>query len=62
MWEEFQCRGAESESREELHGWGVRREIGDRGEECERWVSRANYAKHVRTCGRVDVGRAGGYR
>ena len=22
---------------------------------CKRWVSRANYARHVRTCGRVEV-------
>ena len=27
---------------------------------CKRWVSRANYARHDRTCGRVDVGGAGG--
>ena len=23
---------------------------------CKRWVSRANYARHVRACGRVEVG------
>ena len=27
---------------------------------CKRWVSRANYAWHVRTCESVDVGGAGG--
>ena len=26
--------------------------------ECKRWVSQANYARHARTCGRVDVGGA----
>ena len=31
---------------------GQRRQCGG----CKRWVSRANYARHVRACGRVEVG------
>ena len=27
---------------------------------CKRWVSQITYARHVRTCGRVDVGDVGG--
>ena len=34
-------------------GEGDRRQCGG----CKRWVSRANYARHVRVCGRVEVGR-----
>ena len=33
-------------------GEGDRRQCGG----CKRWVSWANYARHVRTCGRVEVG------
>ena len=42
-----------------MYGWGVRGE-GDwrQCKGCKRWVSRANYARHVRTCGSVDVGGA----
>ena len=43
---------------------------GETGEECgaggggvgKSWVSRANYARHVRACGRVEVGGAVGGR
>ena len=35
------------------------REIGGSGGGCKRWVSRANYARHVRACGRVEVGGGG---
>ena len=37
-------------------GEGYRRQCGG----CKRWVSRANYARHVRACGRVEVGGAVG--
>ena len=62
MWKGFRCGGAEGEPRQELYGWGVRGE-GDRRQcgGCKRWVSRANYARHVRACGRVeDEGAVGG--
>ena len=39
-------------------GEGDRRQCGG----CKRWVSRANYARHVRACGRVEVGGAVGGR
>ena len=35
-------------------GEGDRRQCGG----CKRWVSRANYARHVRSCGRVEGGGA----
>ena len=35
-------------------GEGDRRQCGG----CKRWVSRANYARHVRSCGRVEAGGA----
>ena len=35
---------------------GDRRQCGG----CRRWVSRANYARHVRACGRVEAGGGGG--
>ena len=37
-------------------GEGDRRQCGG----CGRWVSRANYARHVRACGRVEAGGAVG--
>ena len=39
-------------------GEGDRRQCGG----CRRWVSRANYARHVRACGRVEAGGAVGGR
>ena len=39
-------------------GEGDRRQCGG----CKRWVSRANYARHVRSCGRVEAGGAVGGR
>ena len=40
-----------------VRGEGDRRQCGG----CKRWVSRANYARHVRACGRVEaVGAVGG--
>ena len=36
-------------------GKGDRRQCGG----CKWWVSRANYARHVRACGRVEVGGGG---
>ena len=36
------------------------REIGRQCGGCKRWVSRANYARHVRSCGRVEAGGAVG--
>ena len=46
-----------AERMEHLDIWGVREE-GDRRQcgGCRRWVSRANYDKHVRVCGRVEAG------
>ena len=59
--EGFRCGWSESEWHEELYGWGVRGE-GERRQcgGCKKRVSRANFARHVRTCVRVDVGGAGG--
>ena len=37
-------------------GEGDRRQCGG----CRRWVSRANYARHVRACERVEAGGAVG--
>ena len=43
---------------------GAYGEEGDRRQcgWCRRWVSRANYARHVRACGRVEAGGAVGGR